>query len=118
METYSKFTVINRDELPRDGDTFAFEGFQYPGTDISLIWVDMPPGGTVRLHKHPYTEIFVIQEGRSTFLVDSVTLEAQAGQIILVPANIPHKFSNSGPTQLRQVDIHLHRHFITDWLED
>lgn len=113
-----KFTVINRVDLPRDGSTFEFEGFHYPGTDVSFIWVDMPPGGMVRLHKHPYQEIFIVQEGVSTFLVGSSTLEAHAGQVILVSPDTPHKFMNAGNVQLRQVDIHVSKQFVTDWLED
>jgi hypothetical protein len=35
----------------------------------------MPPGGFVRLHKHPYKEIFIIQESVATFIVDSTVLE-------------------------------------------
>ena len=63
------YTILNRDELPRDKSTFEFEGFQHQNTEVSFIWVDMPPGGIVRLHKHPYKEIFIIQEGISTFTV-------------------------------------------------
>ena len=70
------------------------------------------------MHKHPYKEIFIIQEGVSTFTVGSTTLEAVAGQIIIVPADVPHKFMNNGDRQLRQIDIHVNREFITDWLED
>jgi mannose-6-phosphate isomerase-like protein (cupin superfamily) len=51
----------------------------------------MSPGGAIRLHKHPYEEIFIIQEGIATCSVDSATLEARAGQIIIVPAEVPHK---------------------------
>lgn len=115
METLP-YTVINRDDLPRGGNTFEFEGVRYPETKVSFIWVDMPPGGTIRLHKHPYQEIFIVQEGVSTFVVGSTTLEAHSGQIILVPANTPHKFMNRGSTRLRQVDIHVSKQFITDWL--
>jgi mannose-6-phosphate isomerase-like protein (cupin superfamily) len=110
--------VLNRDALPFDGNTYEFEGFQYQDTDVSFIWVEMPPGGEVRLHKHPYKEIFIIQEGVSTFTVGTETLEAYAGQIIIVPADTPHKFRNAGQAQLRQVDIHLNRQFETIWLED
>ena len=112
------YTILNRDELPRDESTFEFEGFQHQNTEISFIWVDMPPGGIVRLHKHPYKEIFIIQEGISTFTVDSTILEAFAGQIIIVPANVPHKFMNLSDGQLRQIDIHVNKEFITHWLED
>ena len=112
-----QYTVINRDDLPRDGNTFEFEGLRFPATEVSFIWVDMPPGGTIRLHKHPYQEIFVVQEGVSTFVVGSSTIEAHAGQVILVPAEVPHKFMNAGNTRLKQVDIHVSKRFITDWLE-
>jgi mannose-6-phosphate isomerase-like protein (cupin superfamily) len=114
----SLYTLINRDDLPRDGNTFEFEGFRFPQTEVSFIWVDMPPGGTIRLHQHPYTEIFIIQEGVSTFVVGDSTMEARAGQIIVVPANVPHKFSNTSNARLKQVDIHISKQFITQWLEE
>ena len=113
-----QYTVLHRDDLPRDGSTFEFEGVHFPDTEVSFIWVDMPPGGTIRLHKHPYQEIFIVQEGISTFVVGAATIEARAGQVILVPANVPHKFTNASSTQLKQVDIHVSKQFITDWLEE
>ena len=112
------YTVLNRDDLPHDEHTYEFEGIHYQDSEVSFIWVDMPPGGIVRLHKHPYKEIFIIQEGVSTFTVDTTILEAVAGQIIIVPADVPHKFANNGDGQLKQIDIHVNREFITDWLED
>lgn len=112
------YTILKRDELPRDGNTYEFEGAQYQNTEVSFIWVDMPPGGTTRLHKHPYKEIFIIQEGVATFTVDSTALEAHAGQIVIVPADVPHKFMNMSDRQLRQVDIHVNSQFITHWLEE
>ena len=112
------YLLLRRDDLPYDGNVYEFEGSQYKDTEISFIWVDMPPGGNVRLHKHPYKEIFIIQEGMATFTVGLSTLEAQAGQIIIVPADVPHKFRNDSDRQLKQIDIHLHKDFITMWLED
>lgn len=112
------YTLLNRDELPRDVNTYEFQGVQYQNTDVSFIWVDMPPGGMVRLHKHPYQEIFIIQQGVAIFSIGSTTLEAHTGQIIIVPADTPHKFMNAGQSRLRQIDIHVSRQFITHWLED
>ncbi|MGQ0601077.1 MAG: cupin domain-containing protein [Anaerolineales bacterium] len=112
------YTILNRDGLPRDGNTYEFEGSQYQDTAVSFIWVDMPPGGAIRLHKHPYREVFIIQEGVANFTVGSTTLEAHAGQIIIVPADLPHKFMNTSDRQLKQIDIHVTGQFITHWLED
>lgn len=118
METSSQYTVLNRDDLPRDSGTFEFEGFLYSATEVSFIWVDMPPGGMVRLHRHPYKEIFIVLEGVPTFVIGQETLTGLPGQIIMVPAGIPHMFTNAGPTQLKQIDIHVNRQFITEWLEE
>jgi len=84
---------------------------------VSIIVVDAPPGGGPRLHKHPYEEIFVIQEGIATFTVGDQTIEAHGGQVLVVPGGIPHKFVNTGENPLRQVDIHASDRFITEWLE-
>ena len=112
------YAILNRDELPSDGTIYEFEGIRYQDTEVSFIWVDMPPGGTVRLHKHPYKEIFIIQQGTATFNVGDTTLEARAGQIIIVPANVAHKFRNLSDRQLKQIDIHINKEFITEWLEN
>ena len=117
MLTHTDYRVLSRDSLPRDGHTVEFEG-SLQDTDVSFIWVDMPPARGVRLHKHPYQEIFILQEGLASFTVGSASLEAHAGQIVIVPANTPHKFVNAGDGPLRQVDIHLSREFITVWLEE
>jgi len=118
MKTDLNYILLNRDELPHDGNTFEFVGARHQDTEISFIWVDMPPGGAVRLHKHPYKEIFVVQEGTATFTIGSTTLEAHACQIIIAPADVPHKFMNSGDGRLKQIDIHVSKQFITHWLED
>ena len=56
------YTILDRDTLPHDGNTYEFEGLQYQDAKVSFIWVDMPPGGGVRLHRHPYKWIFIKQE--------------------------------------------------------
>jgi mannose-6-phosphate isomerase-like protein (cupin superfamily) len=117
-EDYLSYTILDRDELPRDENTYEFQGIQYHDTEVSFIWVDMPPGGMVRLHKHPYKEIFIIQQGVAIFMIGSTTVEAHTGQIIIVPADTPHKFMNAGQSRLRQIDIHVNRQCITHWLED
>jgi mannose-6-phosphate isomerase-like protein (cupin superfamily) len=117
-ETTMSYTILHRDDLQRDGNTHEFQGYLHDDADVSFILVDMPPGDGPRLHKHPYTEIIIIQQGRGTFTVDSTTLEAMASQIVIIPPDTPHKFFNSGEEPLRQLDIHSSKRFITHWLEE
>jgi quercetin dioxygenase-like cupin family protein len=65
------YTVLHRHHVPCAGNTYEFQGAQVPGTEVSFIWVDMSPGGRIRLHNHPHREIFIIQEGSATVTVDS-----------------------------------------------
>ena len=85
---------------------------------ISFIVIDAPPGGGPKLHKHPYEEVFVVQEGAVTFTAGEDVIEASAGQVVVVPAGVPHKFVNLGAGRLRQIDIHASERFVTEWLED
>jgi mannose-6-phosphate isomerase-like protein (cupin superfamily) len=98
--------VINKDELPYGKIAHKFEGYRYGDVDVSFFLIDSPPGGGSRLHIHPYEEVFLTLEGESTFTVGDATIEAVAGQIVVAPAGVPHKFVNSGSGPLRQVDIH------------
>ena len=45
-------------------------------------------------------------------------LEAEAGDIVLGPANIPHKYHNLGPGPLESIDIHLSPEWIQTDLDD
>lgn len=111
-------SVVDRSELPLDGNSRRFEGFRHGSVGVSFLLVEAPPGGGPRLHKHAYEEVFVIQEGDVTFTVGDAIIEATGGQIVVVPASVPHKFVNSGDGTLRQIDIHTNERMVTEWLDD
>ena len=73
------YIVVNKDELQNSRKTSEFEGYLHGDTEVSFILVDMQPGEGVRLHTHPYQEIFIIQEGTATYMVGTTMLEALAG---------------------------------------
>jgi quercetin dioxygenase-like cupin family protein len=78
------------------------------GTGATLIrYVTEIVGEGPKLHIHPYDEIFTITEGRARFTVGAQAIDAQAGDIVLGPANIPHGYQNLGPGRLDSLDIHL-----------
>jgi mannose-6-phosphate isomerase-like protein (cupin superfamily) len=98
--------LVNKDELPYGTIAHRFEGYRYGDVGVSFFLVDSPPGGGAVLHTHPYEEVFVTLEGNATFTVGDDTIEVGAGQIVVAPAGVPHKFVNSGSGPLKQVDIH------------
>ena len=110
--------IVDQSDLPSAGWSSDFEGYLYGGAPVSIILVDVPPGDGPRLHRHPYMEVFIVQEGTAMFTVGDATYDVGAGQIVIAPADAPHAFVNSGTGPLRQTDIHCHDRFITEWLED
>ncbi|HUZ03006.1 MAG TPA: cupin domain-containing protein [Thermomicrobiaceae bacterium] len=109
--------VIERARLRAVGTSREFEGYEHGDVGVTFILVNGAPGSGPRLHRHPYAEVFVIQEGQATFTVDGRTLEATAGQVVVVQPGEAHRFVNSGSGPLRQIDIHASPRFITEWLE-
>ena len=110
--------IISKEELPFEGYSWEFQGYDYGNTNISFIIIEAQPGEGPKLHSHPYEEVFIVQEGQATFTVGSETIEATAGQIVVAPAGTPHKFVNSGTGTLRQVDIHASPRFMTTWYDE
>ena len=77
-------------------------------TGITLIrYVTDLVGEGPTLHVHPYDEIFTITEGRARFTVGDKIIDAETGDVVLGPANIPHGYQNLGPGRLDSLDIHL-----------
>lgn len=82
-----------------DGETLA-------GPVTVLTYGNDTPGEGPRLHVHPYDETFVVIEGRARFFVGDEVIEASAGDVVLGPKGVPHRFENAGPGRLQTIDIH------------
>jgi quercetin dioxygenase-like cupin family protein len=87
------------------------------GASISLILDESDPGQGPRLHRHPYDETWVVQEGHLTFQCGDEHWELGAGDIVIVPPGVAHKFTNDGPGRSKLVCIHASPTFIGEWLE-
>jgi quercetin dioxygenase-like cupin family protein len=84
---------------------------------ISLILNTCEPGQGPRLHRHPYDETFVVEAGNLTFQLGDELHRAEPGDVVVVPARVPHKFTNDGPGESRLVCIHANPTIVGEWLE-
>jgi mannose-6-phosphate isomerase-like protein (cupin superfamily) len=104
--------VIKRNQLPDN----ELVGADHGGAGVCVIFADNPPGGGPSLHKHPYEEVFITLEGQATFTVGDEQIVAGPDEIVIVPPDTPHGFTNSGDGKLRQINIHVSPSFSTEWL--
>ena len=108
-------TRILAADLP-GGAARCFEGGEH-GTGVSFYVIDAPPGYRPALHVHPYDEVFVVQDGQSTFTAGDAIVVAGPGEVLIVPAGTAHTFQNETDAPLRMLGIHVTAEMATDWLE-
>jgi len=104
-------SFIDLEQLPFVGMSHQFIG-DTQGAPFSAYIVTAKPGQGPPLHTHPYVEVAFTLEGCATVTVGEEEREVKAGGIVVIPANTPHRFVNSGDTVLRQIDVHASPTFI------
>jgi mannose-6-phosphate isomerase-like protein (cupin superfamily) len=110
--------VIRSGELkPSPGGTITFEGDPF-GSAVSFFLVNNEPGAGPNLHRHPYSETWIVRSGRARFTAEGQELEAGPGDIVVVGPETPHKFKNVGTERLDIVCIHASPRMIQEDLEE
>jgi mannose-6-phosphate isomerase-like protein (cupin superfamily) len=110
--------LFDLDEMRSSPTAWLFEGGARADAPLSFFLTHTPPGRGPGLHVHPYPEVFLVQEGTATFRSGPDEVVARAGQVVVVPAETPHGFKNTGEGVLRIVSMHPHREVVQTWLED
>lgn len=115
--------IVKRSSLPTvqiNGETAAhiFEGGSHGGVDSSAFIVDVAPGTGPKRHSHPYDEVFVIVEGTIRLEAAGEVVDATSEEICVVPAEVPHTFTNLGPGRARMVNIHAAANVVTSFDPD
>jgi mannose-6-phosphate isomerase-like protein (cupin superfamily) len=71
----------------------TFEGEPY-GSGVSFFLVTASRGAGADLHRHPYSETWIVRSGRARMTAAGEELEAGPGDIFVVGAETPRR---SGP---------------------
>ena len=88
------------------GDTYTI---LLSGADTAgrycLIDMHIPPGGGPPPHRHDFEESFTVLEGEIEATFRGEKSVVQAGQILSIPANAPHSFTNASGQSARLLCI-------------
>jgi mannose-6-phosphate isomerase-like protein (cupin superfamily) len=87
------------------------------GAAISLILDRSGPGEGARLHRHGYDETWVVVAGEVSFRLGDSLAHASAGDVVIAPPGVPHRFTVDGPGRAMLVCIHASPTMQTEWLE-
>jgi len=104
------------DQQRSPGGTLTFEGEDH-GSGVSFFLVNNQPGEGPDLHKHPYSETWIVRGGKGRFTADGKEVDAGPGDILVVGPETPHKFKNVGTDRLDVICIHASPRIIQEALE-
>jgi mannose-6-phosphate isomerase-like protein (cupin superfamily) len=100
------YAVIPDGEIPRSpSGTLTFEGEPH-GSGVSFFLVYNQPGEGPDLHRHPYSETWIVRSGKALIRADGQEFEAGPGDIAVVGPDTPHMFKNIGTERLDIICIH------------
>jgi quercetin dioxygenase-like cupin family protein len=108
--------ILPLDALDHTEHAHEFVGAEHGDVPFSVILVHSQPGVGPKLHRHPYPEVFIVEEGEATFRLGDETIVVPGGHVVVGPPDVPHGFTNSGTGELRLVAIHGAGRFDTEWL--
>lgn len=58
----------------------------------------LEPGGVIPLHRHPHVEHEqYVLSGRIRLTLGGSVQEVTAGDVVFIPAGVPHRYDNPGP---------------------
>ena len=76
--------VVKETDLPLSNIAREFVGEDHGGVPITFLVVDAPPGRGPSLHRHPYPEILIVQEGEATMTDGESESVIRAGDVAVV----------------------------------
>lgn len=110
--------IISADSLRfSESRTRRFVGREH-GADLSYFFVDNEPGQGPGLHRHPYTETWVVLEGVAEITIGDRVLRAEAGDTATAPVWTWHRFVNAGDGRLRILCMHASPLIIQEWWDE
>jgi mannose-6-phosphate isomerase-like protein (cupin superfamily) len=85
------------------GETLTFKLTAEQTRGAFTLWEELiPPGGGPPLHYHQEEdELFMVKEGRVSFLLGGKWSELGPGAVVFAPRQVPHTFRNPSDTPSR-----------------
>lgn len=111
------FHIVHREDQRRGKvASVEFEGEPY-GAGVSFFLGNLEAGQGPGAHQHPYAETCIVFSGQAAMVIDGEEIVAGAGDIVVIGAGTPHRFTAIGDEKLAMVAIHHTDRFIIEPIE-
>ena len=80
---------------------FLLDAGDLGSRNLTVTWVDVPPGGEQRAHSHADSEqVYVIVRGRGLMRVGDEQESVETGDLVFIPPKTGHAIRNDGDEPL------------------
>ena len=87
------------------------------GTGVSFIFTERAaPGLGPKLHRHAYDEVQIVRRGRALYEVDGEEILAEEGDILVIPAGVPHLVRTVDDQPHDVLSVHLTGKMAAEWI--
>ncbi len=87
-------------------------------TGVSFLFNEVQEAGLgPPLHMHPYDEVYIVRQGLAHVIVGEDELEVSEGEVLIIPANTPHKVLTAGTGTTEIISVHVSDKFQAEMLE-
>src|SRR5438309_3219396 len=87
----AKLRHLAWDDVEREVLTPLFERQLIVGQEIMLARILLRKGCVVPMHSHENEQLSTIVEGALKFLIDGKEIVVRGGEVLTIPANMPHE---------------------------
>jgi quercetin dioxygenase-like cupin family protein len=106
QETGIYLRVRAREALPEADGGRVFAGAEH-GAEVCVVLLDAAPGDQQEAHVHPVEEVVVVQQGAAIFFLGARQARiVRAGEVVRIPAAVPHRWVVAGDRRLVAVAVH------------
>jgi quercetin dioxygenase-like cupin family protein len=91
---FTDLPLLVSPRLGRIAGRHLFEGAAFGLAQLTVVVGESHPGQGVPLHRHDCVELIVVHAGRGNYTVGETTSEVGAGEVVVIPAGVPHRWVN------------------------
>ena len=77
----------------------------FSGKNCMMVLNELLPSSRPNLHKHPHEQLTYIVEGTCKFVLGEEVLDLVAGDIVLIPPEVPHSLEVTSNTPVLNLDV-------------
>ena len=77
----------------------------FNGKNSMIVMNELMPSAKPNLHSHPHEQLTYIVEGTCRFVLGDEVFDMVAGDIIVIPSDIPHSLEVTSKTPVLNIDV-------------